>query len=95
MEKKQLGLSKRAVSMRADFAWPAVCVAVEIQGGAWVRSGHSSGTGIDRDAAKSLIAQCDGWVLASLTGNMVLRQADIWFPKLANTIRSRKLLMAA
>lgn len=89
-ERKNLGLSKRAVSMRADFAWPEAQVAVEVQGGIWVKGGHSSGSGIDRDAAKSFLAQADGWLLAAFTEGMFTRQAEIWLPKLEAAIRLRQ-----
>ena len=47
---------------RWDFCWPEQKVAVEIQGGRWVKSGHSSGTGIERDARKNNLAQLQGWL---------------------------------
>ena len=88
--KKASGLTTRAQPMRADFAWPAACVAVEIQGGTWGRkSGHSSGSGIERDAIKTLLAQMDGWALIPLTDHMVGRDAQIWLPRLEHLIRSR------
>lgn len=77
--------------MRADFAWPAAQVALEIQGGIWVKSGHSTGAGIDRDAAKSFVAQADGWVLVAFTEQMFDKQGAIWLPKLAQTIKTRQL----
>lgn len=89
-ERKAMGLTTRAVPMRADFAWPAARVALEIQGGQWVKSGHSSGGGLDRDAAKALIAQLDGWALVALTGRMLTRQPEIWLPRLEQLIRTRQ-----
>lgn len=89
-EKKAMGLTSRAVPMRADFAWPAARVALEIQGGQWVKSGHSSGSGLDRDAAKALIAQLDGWALVALTERMLTRQAHLWLPRLEQLIRNRQ-----
>lgn len=88
-ERKRLGLVSRAVPYRADFAWPLARVALEVQGGQWVKSGHSSGDGIERDAAKALIAQLDGWALVALTERMLCRQSDLWFPRLEQLIRSR------
>lgn len=89
-EKKAMGFTTRAVPMRADFAWPAARVALEIQGGQWVKSGHSSGSGLDRDAVKALIAQLDGWALVALTERMLTRQAVIWLPRLEQLIRTRQ-----
>jgi hypothetical protein len=89
-EKKAMGLTTKAVPMRADFAWPAARVALEIQGGQWVKSGHSSGSGLERDAAKALLAQLDGWALIALTERMLTRQAEIWLPRLEQLIRTRQ-----
>lgn len=94
-ERKMLGMSKRAHVMRADFAWPAAKVAVEVQGGIWIKGGHSSGSGIDRDAAKSFLAQADGWMLAAMTERMFTRQAEIWLPRLEEAIRARWVLHVA
>lgn len=88
-EKVRRGLVSRAVPMRADFAWPQASVALEIQGGQWVKSGHSSGSGLERDAIKALLAQLDGWALVSLTESMLCRHGQIWLPRLEQLIRSR------
>lgn len=88
-ERKQRGMVTRAVPYRADFAWPEARVALEVQGGQWVKSGHSSGTGIDRDAIKALVAQQDGWALVALTERMLCRQSAIWLPRIAAMITSR------
>lgn len=86
---KRRGLRERSVPMRADFGWPAARVALEIQGGTWVKSGHSSGRGIERDCIKALLAQVDGWALVAFTEAMLCRQPEIWLPRLAILIRSR------
>lgn len=88
-EKVRRGLVTRAVPMRADFAWPAARVALEVQGGQWVKSGHSSGGGIERDAIKALTAQLDGWILVCFTERMVCRQPEIWLPMVERLLRNR------
>jgi hypothetical protein len=90
-DRKALGLARRRTCYRADFAWPAARVAVEVQGGIWGRSrgGHTSGTGVNRDCAKSVIAQCGGWLLLPLTDRMIIREATIWMPRLAAAICDR------
>lgn len=88
-ERVRSGQARRAVPMRADFAWPAAAVALEIQGGQWVKSGHSSGSGLERDAIKGLLAQLDGWALVALTESMLCRNGHIWLPRLEQLIRSR------
>jgi len=46
---------------RWDFAWPNQKVLVEVQGAVWVKGGHSTGTGITRDAEKNNLAILAGW----------------------------------
>jgi len=48
---------------RLDFAWPALRVAVEIEGGIWVRGRHTRPTGFLRDAEKYNEAALAGWTL--------------------------------
>lgn len=93
LEQKRRGLRKRAVAMRADFAWPEAQLALELQGGTWRRGGHSTGAGIDRDATKLLLAQTDDWSLLQLTTSMLRDSETIWLPKLAGLICRRRLLL--
>ena len=46
---------------RWDFAWPSKKLLVEVQGAIWVKGGHSTGTGITRDAEKLNLATLAGW----------------------------------
>ena len=46
-------------------------ILVEVQGGVWVKSGHSSGVGITRDCEKINYATLNGYRLLSFTGDMV------------------------
>jgi hypothetical protein len=56
---------------RADFAWPAERVAVEIQGGTWNGGRHTSGKGYESDSRKSNAALLDDWILLRFTSNML------------------------
>lgn len=56
---------------RFDFAHPESKVAIEINGGTWGKSGHSSGYGIQRDYEKSNLALTEGWKLFQLSSNMI------------------------
>lgn len=95
-ERKGLGLSSRTTSYRADFAWPEALVVVEVQGGIWGKGAHSSGTGINRDCAKSVVAQCAGWAVLPITDRMLDgNQQWIWLPRIANLIRDRSHATAA
>jgi very-short-patch-repair endonuclease len=87
--RKALGLCRVRRPYRGDFLWPAARVVVECQGGTWQQGGHSSGKGIDRDAAKLITAQLDGWLLFPITTTMLRQQADVWLPMVAEAIRRR------
>lgn len=51
-----------------DFAWPDVKLAVEVQGGIWMKHGaHNTGTAITRDAEKGNEAALLGWMVLHVT----------------------------
>lgn len=54
-----------------DFSWPEAKLTVEVQGGTWVKGGHSSGSGIAKDAEKSILAQLEGWRVFPVTSNQI------------------------
>ena len=56
---------------RWDFAWPSKKLLVEVQGAIWVKGGHSTGTGISRDAEKLNLATLAGWRTLILTAEMI------------------------
>lgn len=56
---------------RFDFANVADQVAVEVNGGQWQKSGHSSGAGLRRDAEKLNAAQLLGWKVYVFTTDML------------------------
>lgn len=56
---------------RFDLAWPAVRVAVEVQGGQWIKGGHTSGHGLARDCEKLAEAAALGWRVIPATYDMV------------------------
>lgn len=63
-------------------------MAIEVQGGRWVKSGHSSGSGIERDCMKSCLAASLGWLVFSFTDSMI---ADVkWLNLVARTIKIRE-----
>ena len=89
VERKALGMAKVRRAYVADFAWPDARVVVEVQGATWTKGGHSTGTGIQRDAIKALTAAAGGWVVVALTADMIGPQGSVWLPKVAGLIRSR------
>lgn len=54
-----------------DFAWPDYKLLVEVNGGTWVKSGHSSGSGLNRDATKGNLAAINGWFTMTFTGDHI------------------------
>ena len=54
-----------------DFAFPDKRLLVEVNGGTWVKGGHSTGKGIARDYRKSRLAQALGWRCYPFTGDEV------------------------
>lgn len=56
-----------------DFAAPDIALLIEIQGGTWsrYRSGHSTGSGIRRDAEKNNLAVLYGWSVLYFTSDMI------------------------
>ncbi len=56
---------------RFDFAWPAVKVAVEVEGGTFVAGRHSRGVAFESDAEKYAEATIGGWAVLRVTTDMV------------------------
>ena len=57
---------------RWDFCHLESKVAIEIQGGVWMRkSGHSGGTGILKDYEKLCLAAAEGWRVFLLADSMI------------------------
>ncbi len=62
---------------RLDFAWPSCRLALEVQGGTWVRGGHVRGRQYERDCEKLNAAQLAGWTVLLVTGDMVRNRKAI------------------
>lgn len=70
---------------RGDFVHPESKVIIEIQGGIWIKGGHSTGRGIQRDCEKFCLAASRGWVVFPLTSEMITEE---WIHLICKTIRS-------
>jgi very-short-patch-repair endonuclease len=88
-ERKALGLAKVRRAFVGDFVWEQAKVVCELQGAIWVKGGHSTGGGIQRDAIKQVTAAAGGWVVLPLTAEMIGPQGGIWLPKVAAVIQQR------
>lgn len=58
---------------RADFAWPAHMVLVEVQGGIWAANPgrHNRGSGYEADCSRDNLAAILGWRLLRFTERMI------------------------
>jgi hypothetical protein len=52
---------------RFDFAWPALLLAVEVEGGVWTRGRHTRGQGFIDDMEKYNRAAVLGWSVLRVT----------------------------
>jgi len=56
---------------RFDFAWPAIMLAVEIEGGIYQGGGHTTLSGYTKDCEKYNRAAMDGWTVLRYAGSML------------------------
>ncbi len=56
---------------RWDFRIADTRYLVEIQGGTWIKGGHSTGAGIQRDCTKAQLAVAYGWIPVPFTSQDV------------------------
>lgn len=56
---------------RADFAYPARRLLIEVQGGSWVGGGHTRGAGYERDCERMNLATLEGYQMMWFTSSMV------------------------
>ncbi len=73
---------------RFDFAWPEQKLAVEIEGGTWGKSRHTTGKGYGKDCEKYNLAVLMGWRVLRFTGDMVKSGEAIEVIRRAIEIRS-------
>lgn len=67
---------------RWDFAFVGQKVLVEVQGGIWIKGGHSTGTGILRDCEKLCLAESNGWHCLSVVKEQIKSgEALLWTQK--------------
>jgi very-short-patch-repair endonuclease len=56
---------------RFDRAWPSIKLAVELEGGIWIRGRHTRPAGYEADCEKYNLAVCNGWRVLRFTGKML------------------------
>ena len=62
---------------RFDFAWKKQKVAVEIEGGIWIRGAHTRGKHFVSDCDKYNLAALNGWRVFRFTSEHLKNLADI------------------
>lgn len=56
---------------RFDYAWPLTRLAIEIEGGAWIRGRHTRGKGFLADIEKYNCASILGWSILRFTPQQI------------------------
>lgn len=62
-------------------------ILIEYNGGTWIKSGHSSGTGLNRDAEKLNCATANGFAYLVLTADLLKRSG--YLEALIESVRCR------
>jgi very-short-patch-repair endonuclease len=73
---------------RFDFAWAAEMVALEVEGGVFIRGAHGSASGIIRDIEKYNLATCLGWKVLRVLPQHVCMQVTVEMVKTCLNLRS-------
>ncbi len=56
---------------RFDFAWPDMMLALEVNGGTWIKGRHNRGSSVGKDYEKLNEAQILGWSVLQFTTDQV------------------------
>src|SRR5262245_44144892 len=75
---------------RFDWAWPDARVALEIDGGGYVRGRHHRHAGFTEDCVKLNTAALDGWLVLRATPQQVA-DGSVW-PWLRRALDQRRML---
>ena len=62
---------RKGRAWRFDFAWPALMLAVECEGGTWSGGRHTRGDGYAKDTDKYNAASLAGWAVLRFTGDRI------------------------
>jgi len=68
---------RKGRAWRFDFAWPALKVAAECEGGTYSGGRHTTGTGFEKDAEKYNAAAVAGWTVLRFTQRQITTGAAL------------------
>lgn len=68
---------RKGRAWRFDFAWPALKVAAECEGGTYSGGRHTTGTGFEKDAEKYNAAAERGWTVLRFTQRQITSGAAL------------------
>ena len=66
---------------RFDFAYPSGLIAIEIEGGSWIKGRHNYGAGFENDMRKYNTGESLGWIIFRFTPHMVFTGEALAFLK--------------
>lgn len=75
---------------RFDVVWKEAMVAVELDGGEWVRGRHHRPLGYARDAEKINAAVAAGWKVFRFTTSMLKKDGQACVEQVAEAIRAQR-----
>jgi hypothetical protein len=75
---------------RFDRCWPRERVSVELEGGTWKRSRHTSGSGYSADCSKYNAAILEGWILLRFTTDMLRDDPEGCIAQVVEALEMRK-----
>ena len=75
---------------KIDFAHLPSKTGIEIQGGRWIKGGHTSGNGMFTDCEKSLLCAQYGWLIIPIVDKMI---SEEYIEIIYSVIREREILL--
>lgn len=74
---------------RFDYCWPNEGIAIEVQGGLFIKGKHVTGIGIMKDHEKLNAAQVQGWIVLQFSPEQIARGDWLHFLTLAFSYRDK------
>ena len=75
---------------KIDFAHLPSKTGIEVQGGRWIKGGHTSGNGMFTDCEKSLLCAQHGWLIIPIVDKMICEE---YIYKIYSVIEQREHLL--